>query len=151
MFVLFRYQVALNIQPKNPLLIERGSPLVATFNESLLPGKTYQVEVKTISGSVPSWPANGTVTTRPLPVQNLRQVVDENTGEVRFEWDPHPESHQDSYRVGTFTICKNCASLTFNPIGAGGAESARTIFKRPFLHEKRVLEVPNFVTFPNSL
>ena len=33
----------------------------------------------------------------------------------------------------------------------GGAESARTIFKRPFLHEKRVLDVPNFVTFPNSL
>ena len=28
-----------------------------------------------------------------------------------------------------------------------GAESARTIFKLPFLHEKRVLEVPNFVTF----
>ena len=106
--------MALNIQAKNPLLIERGSPLVATFNESLLPGKTYQVEVKTISGSVPSWPANGTVTTRPLPVQNLRQVVDENTGEVRFKWDPHPESQQDSYRVGTFTICKNCASLTFN-------------------------------------
>ena len=33
----------------------------------------------------------------------------------------------------------------------GGAESARTIFKRPFLHEKRVQEVPNFVTFPNPL
>ena len=35
-------------------------------------------------------------------------------------------------------------------LGQGGAES-ETIFKRPFLHEKRVLEVPNFVTFPNSL
>ena len=32
-----------------------------------------------------------------------------------------------------------------------GAKSARTIFICPFLHEKRVLEVPNFVTFPNSL
>ena len=36
-------------------------------------------------------------------------------------------------------------------LGRGGAESARTFFKRPFLHEKRGLEVPNFVTFPNSL
>ena len=34
---------------------------------------------------------------------------------------------------------------------SGGAESACTIFKRPFLHEKRGLEVQNFVTFPNSL
>ena len=29
--------------------------------------------------------------------------------------------------------------------------SAHTFFKRPFLHEKRGLEVPNFVTFPYSL
>ena len=36
-------------------------------------------------------------------------------------------------------------------LGRGGTESARTFFKRPFLHEKRGLEVPNFVTFPNSL
>ena len=34
----------------------------------------------------------------------------------------------------------------FNPIGGGG-DSARTMNKRPFLHEKKVLEVPNFMTF----
>ena len=39
----------------------------------------------------------------------------------------------------------------FNPIRAGGAESARTFFRWQFLHEKRGLEVQNFVTFPNSL
>ena len=44
-----------------------------------------------------------------------------------------------------------CANIFFNPIGAGGAESAHTIFKRLFLHEKGVLEFPNFVTFPNSV
>ena len=38
-----------------------------------------------------------------------------------------------------------------NPIRAGGAESARTFFRWLFLHEKGGLEVPNFVTFPNSL
>ena len=39
-----------------------------------------------------------------------------------------------------------------NPIRAGGgAESARTFFRWLFLHEKRGLEVQNFVTFPNSL
>ena len=39
----------------------------------------------------------------------------------------------------------------FNPIRAGGAESARPFFRWLFLHEKRGLEVQNFVTFPNSL
>ena len=38
----------------------------------------------------------------------------------------------------------------FNPIGAGGTMFP-TFFKRLFLHEKRVLDVPNFLTFPNSL
>ena len=42
-------------------------------------------------------------------------------------------------------------SLNLTLLGRGGAESARTFFKRPFLHEKRGLEVQNFVTFPNSL
>ena len=32
-----------------------------------------------------------------------------------------------------------------------GAESARNFFKCSLFHEKRGLEVPNFVTFPNSL
>ena len=57
-----------------------------------------QVVVKTVSGSVASWPATGNVTTRPLPVQNLRRTQSD-TGEVKFEWEPHPESNQDSYRV----------------------------------------------------
>ena len=39
----------------------------------------------------------------------------------------------------------------FNPIRVGGAESACTFFKLPFLHEKWGLKVPNTVTFPNSL
>ena len=55
--------------------------------------------VKTVSGSVASWPATGNVTTRPLPVQNLRQRTEADTGEVKFQWEPHPESSQDSYRV----------------------------------------------------
>ena len=36
-------------------------------------------------------------------------------------------------------------------LGWGVAESARTFFGWLFLHEKRGLEVQNFVTFPNSL
>ena len=32
-------------------------------------------------------------------------------------------------------------------LGRGGAESARTFFRWQFLHEKRGLEVPNFLLF----
>ena len=39
-----RYQVAIDIRRKNPLIVERGAPLVAKFTENLVPGKTYQVK-----------------------------------------------------------------------------------------------------------
>ena len=59
--------------------------------------------IKTVSGSVTSFPGNGTgyvsAWLRPLPVQNLSQRTEADTGEVKFEWEPHPESNQDSYRV----------------------------------------------------
>ena len=59
-----RYQVAIGIRRKTPQIIERGAPLKARFTENLKPGRTYQVVVKTVSGSVASWPATGNVTTR---------------------------------------------------------------------------------------
>ena len=52
--------------------------------------------------------------------------------------------------VGYFShVIKNLQD--FKPIRARGPESARTFFKRPFLHQKWGVEVPNFVIFPNSL
>jgi hypothetical protein len=57
-------------------IVERGSPLKARFTENLKPGRTYQVVVKTVSGSVASWPATGNVTTRPLPVlDNIQTLI----------------------------------------------------------------------------
>ena len=37
------------------------------------------------------------------------------------------------------------------PNRVGGAESAHTLFKHPFLNEKMELEVLYFLAFPNSL
>ena len=39
-----RYQVAIDTNRKNPLIVERGTPLVAKFSENLSPGRTYQVD-----------------------------------------------------------------------------------------------------------
>jgi len=94
-----KYQVAIGIRRKTPQLVERGQELVASFTENLRPGRTYQVVVKTVSGSVASWPATGNVTTRPLPVKELRQEVEEETGDIKLIWDPNPESQQDSFKV----------------------------------------------------
>ncbi|CAK9816464.1 Tyrosine-protein phosphatase 10D [Anthophora quadrimaculata] len=67
--------------------------------KDLEPGKTYQVVVKTVSGKVTSWPANGDVTLKPLPVRDLRAVIDERTGMVEVSWHPENSSTQDSYKL----------------------------------------------------
>ena len=58
---------------------------------------------------------------------------------------------QKRERELTVQLLSTTPQETFNPIRAWGAESARTFFRWLFLHEKRGLEVPNFVIFPNSL
>ena len=93
-----KYQVALGIRPKSPQKILRGQQLAANFTENLRPGRTYRVVVKTVSGRVVSWPATGNVTTRPLPVRELRQEAN-LTGQISLVWEPNPESQQDSYRI----------------------------------------------------
>lgn len=69
------------------------------FKEHLEAGKTYQVTVKTMSGKVASWPANGDVTLVPLPVINMRSRVDPTNGNVIVSWMPSNSSTQDSYKV----------------------------------------------------
>jgi len=97
--VFDRYQVAIGIRRKSPQIIERGQQLVATFNDDILPGRTYEVIVKTVSGSVASWPMGVNVTTKPLPVRNLEEEVDPETLEVRLTWQADPESQQDSFKI----------------------------------------------------
>ena len=67
-----------------------------------------QVVVKTVSGSVASWPATGNVTTQPLPVLLPERPthVDDETKEVTVNWEPNPESHQDQYKVGYERTCE---------------------------------------------
>ena len=85
-----------------PQIILRSEPLVARFTEDLMPGRTYLVDVMTVSGDVVSWPAIGNVTTRPLPVRNLRSFNDYNdpvTSDIKLFWEGHPDSQQDQYKI----------------------------------------------------
>lgn len=46
-----------------------------------------------------SWPTTGDVTLKPLPVQNLEEIIDERTGVVHISWQPHNESYQEGYLI----------------------------------------------------
>ena len=97
-----RYQAAIGIRRRAPQIIEKGAPRMAKFDRNILPGRTYQVLVKTVSGSVGSWPADRNVTTRPYPVRNLTVEEDTETEELVLSWNPDPGSLQDSYKVILF-------------------------------------------------
>ena len=61
-----RYQVAIRSRRKTPQIIGRGEKLEATVTD-LQPNRTYTVVIKTVSGSVASWPAVINVTTSIVP------------------------------------------------------------------------------------
>ena len=109
-----RYQVAIGIRRKSPQIIEKGAPRVAKFSTDILPGRTYQVVVKTVSGSVASRPAERNVTTRPNPVINLTVIEDTETMELVLSWQPSLGSVQDSYKVCTLSLFKYSALHKLN-------------------------------------
>ncbi|ODM90113.1 Tyrosine-protein phosphatase 10D [Orchesella cincta] len=82
-----------------PYIVLKNESTLALFDSELEPGRTYNIAVKTVSDKVPSWPVNANVTTRPLPVQNIVNQRDVENGEVLIEWQPHPRSRQDHYRI----------------------------------------------------
>ena len=100
---------------------------------SLLAGRTYQVVVKTVSGSVASWPATGNVTTRPLPVHNIREETRGGgaggAGAISLAWEPNADSQQDSYKVMT-SVTTDHATRTYliNALNAWEETVARILW-----------------------
>ena len=100
---------------------------------SRLAGRTYQVVVKTVSGSVASWPATGNVTTRPLPVHNIREETRGGgaggAGAISLAWEPNADSQQDSYKVMT-SVTTDHATRTYliNALNAWEETVARILW-----------------------
>ena len=100
---------------------------------SLVAGRTYQVVVKTVSGSVASWPATGNVTTRPLPVHNIREETRGGgaggAGAISLAWEPNADSQQDSYKVMT-SVTTDHATRTYliNALNAWEETVARILW-----------------------
>lgn len=93
-----RYQVSLGVKSSLPKVVPKDAPRLIKFSEELEPGKTYEVVVKSVSGNVASWPATGNITTRPLPILNLRSRARKN-GAIELQWAANNASTQDSFMV----------------------------------------------------
>ena len=101
-----RYHVSVGTGRQPPVIVKRDDARIAFFNEGLEPGRTYPVLVKTLSGSVASWPATANITTRPLPVQNLSASLPSlgtegitSVSDLVLTWWPDSRSQQDSYKI----------------------------------------------------
>ena len=82
-----------------PVIVASDSPREAAFITGIEPGRTYTVLVKTVAVNVASWPTYGNVTTRPLPVLDLKVNQNLETGQVELSWQPNNASLQDSYKI----------------------------------------------------
>lgn len=60
--------------------------------------------MKTVSGIAKSWPETIHVTTRPLPVKDLKSSVDIESGRVMIWWQPNERSHQNGYKISYMTV-----------------------------------------------
>ncbi|XP_072759919.1 tyrosine-protein phosphatase 10D-like [Anoplolepis gracilipes] len=67
--------------------------------KDLEPGKTYEFDVQTVSGNTGSLLATGNVTLKPLPIHDLRVVINKKTNPVEVSWTPNNFSTQDSYKL----------------------------------------------------
>ncbi|KAI5729489.1 hypothetical protein M8J76_003060 [Diaphorina citri] len=78
---------------------EKSDQLEYDIHDNVLPGHTYIVIVKTISGKTLSKPAAVYVTLRPLPVEELKITRNNQSQVVSAVWDINSTSHQDTFMI----------------------------------------------------
>ena len=94
-----KYQVSITTRRQQTIPRGADSTMSLEFKESLEPGRTYQVVVKTVSGKVTSWPATADLIIKPLSVLSLRSVTNNKSGVVSISWEPDNSSTQEEYKV----------------------------------------------------
>ena len=126
-----RYQVSLGVRNSLPKIIAKDDPRIGHFSEDLEPGKTYEVVVKSVSGNVASWPVSGNITTRPLPVIDLKSKPGK-ASDIFLEWTANNESAQDSYMV------------TYHELEAFNSDGSVEVVKDTSLHLTSLLAGRNY-------
>lgn len=94
-----RYQVSLGLQNASPRTVFKNENRLMHFNdEDILPGETYEVTVKTVSGNVISRAISTNVTTKPMPVLDLKSEAGKFDS-IYLNWRANESSRQDSYVI----------------------------------------------------
>lgn len=100
-----KYQISVNMPRRQsgastvPITRGRDEPTVCDLSDGLEPGRTYQILVKTFSAKVASWPATLNVTLKPLPVIDLKSVINPTTGDLKIKWRVDNSSYQESFKI----------------------------------------------------
>ncbi len=100
-----KYQISMNVPRRQagaatvPITRGRDEPTLCDLNDGLEPGRTYQILVKTLSAKVASWPAQLNVTLKPLPVLDLKSVINTATGDLKIRWRVDNSSYQESFKI----------------------------------------------------
>jgi len=99
-----KYQISMNVRRQSggtsvPITRSRDEPTICDLNDGLEPGRTYQILVKTFSAKVASWPASLNVTLKPLPVLDLKSVVNLSSGDLKITWHVDNSSFQEGYKI----------------------------------------------------
>ncbi|CAG0924082.1 unnamed protein product [Notodromas monacha] len=149
-----RYQVTIGLRRQSPKIVDTDALNEAVFNSGLEPGHSYTVVVKTVSGNVASWPASGNVTTRPLPVENLRAKPTQESGPAEITWDVNENSIQDSFRITYQTLpadglpkredTENSDAKGTSEGFNSGADSSSRIVSEPFFTLEEMLPGRNY-------
>lgn len=99
-----KYQISMNVRRQSgastvPITKGRDEPTVCDLDDGLEPGRTYQILVKTFSAKVASWPATLNVTLKPLPVLDLKSVINPNSGDLKIKWRVDNSSYQELFKI----------------------------------------------------
>nr|XP_027194856.1 tyrosine-protein phosphatase 10D-like [Dermatophagoides pteronyssinus] len=127
-----RYQISIGLKNVSPKMVFKDDPRIVRFSdEGLQPGETYEVTVKTVSGNVISSAIATNITTRPLPVLDLKSDPDKYSG-IHLSWRPDNHSRQDSFII------------TYHELDAFNSDAAIEVTKDTYVHLSNLLAGRNY-------
>ncbi|KAI2798555.1 hypothetical protein BLOT_010530 [Blomia tropicalis] len=129
-----RYQVQIGIKNSLPRTVFKDESRLVHFdeNDEIEPGETYEVTLKTLSGNVISSPVSINITTRPMPVLELKAEPGKFGGDIYLHWTVSNRSKQDSFII------------TYNELDAFNSDASIQIVKDSHVHLSNLFAGRNY-------
>lgn len=127
-----RYQISISTKNSSPKIVNKDEPRSLHFaDDDITPGETYRVTIKTVSENVVSSAISTNITTRPLPVLNLKSEAGK-LSDIYINWVPNNQSKQDSYII------------TYHELEAFNSDASIQVVKDPHVHLTNLLAGRNY-------